>query len=170
MKNIKLMFLGLFAIVFIVSCSTKTDDELFNEAKQKIKDKEYVEAITDLEKIVNNHPNGKLTPKAMFELAQLYHGKVVKDIPEKQSLQTAVEYYKKVFEKIPKTTEGERSLFMAAFLEANELKKYDEARELYNKFLKVYPQSELVPSAKEEIANLGIPPEDILKKKVSVKK
>ncbi len=170
MKGVKVFLFSLLALIFVVSCSTKSSDDLFKEAKQKIKEKKYIEAITDLEKIVNDFPDSKIAPKAMFELAQLYHGKVVKDIPAKESLQTAVEYYKKVFEKIPKTIEGERALFMAAFLDANELQKYDEARELYNKFLKVYPKSELVPSAKEEIANLGIPPEEILKKKASVKK
>ncbi len=167
MKKIKILLLGFLTVVFIVSCSTKSDDELFTEAKEKIKAKDYTEAVRDLRKIINNHPNGKITPKAMFELAQLYHGKVVEGVPAEKSLQTAVEYYKKVFEKIPKTIEGERSLFMAAFLDANELKKFNEARELYNKFLKVYPKSELVPSAREEIKNLGIPPEEILKKKVS---
>ncbi len=170
MRNIKALFVGLIALTFLASCSSKSDEELYQEAKQKIKNKEYVEAIADLQKIVNTHPDGKITPKAMFELAQLYHGKVVKDIPAKKSLQKAVDYYKQVYEKIPHTIEGERSLFMAAFLDANELNKFDEAKKLYNEFLKTYPKSELVPSAREEIKNLGIPPEEILKKKTAVSK
>jgi hypothetical protein len=51
-------------------------------------------------------------------------------------------------------------------LDANELQKYDEAEKLYEKFLEKFPQSELAPSAKEEIQNIGIPPEEILKRKV----
>ena len=162
----KLWFLALLSMIVFSSCSTKSDEDLYNEAKQYIQEKKYEDAVRDFRKIVNEYPNGKFVVKAMFELAQLYHGKAVKGVPEKESLATAVEYYKKVFEKSPNSKEGEKALFMAAFLDANELQRYNEAKKLYEKFLEKFPQSELAPSAKEEIQNIGIPPEEILKRKV----
>jgi len=54
---------------------------------------------------------------------------------------------------------------MSAFILANELQKLDLAKESYNLFLQKYPSHELANSAREELNNLGIPAEEILKKK-----
>ena len=58
-------------------------------------------------------------------------------------------------------------LFMAGFVQANDLHDYDAASETYNLFLKTYPDHELATSAKEELDNMGLTPEEILKKNLA---
>ena len=71
-------------------------------------------------------------------------------------------YYKQVFDKYPNSKDASRALFMSAFIYANALNKYDEAKSIYKLFIIKYPKNELVTSAKEEIKNLGIPPDKII--------
>ena len=56
---------------------------------------------------------------------------------------------------------------MAGFVQSNELHDYDGATETYNSFLKVFPDHELAASAKEELNNMGLTPEEILEKNLA---
>jgi hypothetical protein len=48
--------------------------------------------------------------------------------------------------------------------------KFDEATKSYKLFLEKYPNDPLAVSAKEELDNMGIPPEEILKRTETMKK
>ncbi len=159
------LFLSIILVLTLAACSSNKEKDKFFDAVKKVQVGNYVGAIQEFRDIINEDPNSEYATKAMFELAKLYHGQVVKGLPEKESLSMAVEYYKKVYKRAPKLPAGERALFMAAFLDANNLQKYDEAKKLYKQFLREYPKSQLAPSAEEEIKNIGVPPEEILKKK-----
>ena len=52
---------------------------------------------------------------------------------------------------------------MVGFINNNELKNVDAARAAYEEFLKKYPSSPLVESARFELANLGKEPAELLK-------
>jgi len=56
---------------------------------------------------------------------------------------------------------------MAAYIKANELKKYQEATDLYTLFLKKYPKHELAASAAQELEIMGMSPDEILKQKTA---
>jgi len=58
-------------------------------------------------------------------------------------------------------------LFMAGFVLANELNMYNEATETYNYFIEKFPEHELAASAKEELDNMGLTPEEILRKNIA---
>ena len=53
---------------------------------------------------------------------------------------------------------------MCGYIQANDIKDYKAATETYKLFLEKYPETEFAASAKAEIDNMGIAPEDILKK------
>ena len=55
-------------------------------------------------------------------------------------------------------------------LYADDLMKYDEATSSYNLFLEKYPSHPLAVSAKEELDNMGLSPEEILKRTETVVK
>ena len=84
---------------------------------------------------------------------------------ESESIEKAVSVFKSVFEKYPDKRQAQISLFMAGFIQANDLKKYQDATATYNLFLQKYPKSEMAPAAKEEISNMGLSPEQIITKK-----
>jgi len=144
--------------------SSIADSSLFRIAKLEIDNKNYVNALRDFKKFTENYPNSKLMTAALFELGKLYHGKVLKEIPEKKSLKTAVKYYKEVFHRDKNFPDAPQALFMAGFLEANELHEYKNAKKTYGLFIKTYPNNELVASAKTELKTIGMSPEEILRK------
>jgi TolA-binding protein len=90
---------------------------------------------------------------------------MLKNIDEHVSLEKAVRYYKKVFDEHPNSLQAPASLFMSGFILANELKNYKQAKIIYNLFLQKFPNHELAASAREELNNLGLSPEEILKNK-----
>lgn len=161
-RTIPIIILGLI----FTFCSSKNPSELYNSAMKNINEKKYTKAVPELKNIIKGNAKSKLEAKAIYELAKLYHGHAVKSISQKESLQEAVKYYKLLYKKYPKFEESASALFMAGFIQANELQNYKAAKETYNQFIKSYPKNELVTSAKEEIKNLGIPPADILKNKI----
>ena len=81
-----------------------------------------------------------------------------------------VESFKKIHDNYPESDYAPTGLFMAGFINANELQNYEEATSLYQKFLKEYPDNELVPSAQAELNFMGMSPEDIIEKNVAKEK
>ena len=163
--------IALLTVFLIVGCSTKkTDNELFDEAQQNLKQDKIPEAVMAFEEIVNDHSDSDLAPEALSQLAGLYQNKLIKSISEKENLEKAIELFKKLHADYPKSSFAPSGLFMAGFINANELQNYDEATSLYKQFLKEYPNDELAASAQAELDNMGLTPEEILMKNMAKEK
>lgn len=161
----------LLSIFLIVGCSTKkTDKELFDEAQQNLKQDKIPEAVVAFEEIINDHSDSDLAPEALSQMAGLYQNKLIKSISEKENLEKAIELFKKLHADYPKSSFAPSGLFMAGFINANELQNYDEATKLYKQFLEEYPDDELAASAKAELDNMGLTPEEILMKNMAKEK
>ena len=165
MKLSKIFFL-LFAVLIFSACNSKSERDLFNGAQKLVKQKKYSQAIYWYNKIVKDFPESKYAPEALFEMAKLYQGLVVKNIDSQKSLQKAVTIYTKIYTEYPDSKRAEASNFMAAFILANELKDIDAAKTAYNLYIQKYPNGELVKDAKIELQNLGKSPEEILREKI----
>ncbi len=160
------LVLFLIAVTIFTGCSKETESDLFKQAEKHLARQEYKKAVDTFILILEKYPNGKYAQRSALEIAKLYHGLAVPNVPKKESLDIAVKYYLTAHSIAPKTDVGTNALFMAAFLEANEIKNLKKAKEIYEKFIKEYPQSPLAKSAKIEIANLGVPPEKIIEEKI----
>lgn len=169
MKSIHKNFLLIFAIILFAGCYSKTDKDYFSEAQKKSKEKKFIEAVKDFEKLTLEYPNSNLAPRALYEIAKLYHAQLVPNFNREESLSKAVFYYKKVFKEYANSQEAERALFITGFIFANELYQLDSAKFSYELFLKKYPQSELTRSVKLELENLGSTPDEILNKRMKAK-
>jgi TolA-binding protein len=160
----KLFFILLIPIVFI-SCSKTSDQDYLERAKNLVKDNKPTEAVTALETLLKEYPQSALAPKALVELATIYQGKMIKEIPARKSLMTAQKYFRQVFDKYPASPEAPNSLFMSSFILANHLGDFDNATAGYKLFIEKYPDNPLVASAQQELENMGLSPEQVLKKK-----
>jgi len=160
MKKLNSLFIVILSI--IIGCSSISDEDLFNSAKQKIDNKQYKEALLDFEKLTVDFPESKYYADALYEIGMLYHGAVIDTIPRIESIRKGVEYYKKAYEASPNSDYAPKALFMIGFLQANELNELEAAKEAYHLFIEKFPESELATSAQAELDNLGIPPEQIL--------
>lgn len=162
MKSLVLMFI---AIVVFTGCSKKSEEEYLKTAEDNLKKNKFQEAVSDFEGLVTEYPESEKAPDVLTKLASIYQNKLLKNIDEHTSLEKAASYYKKVFDEYPNSLQAPASLFLSGFIHANELKNYKQAEVTYNLFLQKFPSHELAASAREELNNLGLSPEEILKNK-----
>lgn len=154
-------------VITFINCSSKNDQEYYDSALKNLEDENFTEALMDFENLINDFPESKFAPASMYEIGRLYHGRALKHLSSEESLRKGVDYYKKVFDIYPDSKEAPNSLFMAAFILANELNDLTTAKGFYEIFVDKYPNSELYDDAKSELINLGKTPEEILNSKRS---
>jgi pentatricopeptide repeat protein len=163
--------IALLSLLLIVGCSTKkSDKELFDEAQKNLKEDKIPEAVMAFEELVNDHSDSELTPEALSQLGSLYQNKLIKSLSERENLEKAISIFKKLHDEYPTSSYAPSGLFMAGFIYANELQNYKEAESVYKQFLSEYPDDDLAPSAKAELDNLGLSPEEILMKNMAKEK
>lgn len=162
----RLLFFFAIIIFLLAGCSKTSDKGYMDKAAQSAKNEDFSEALTSYEKLLEEYPDSKLAPDALVKEAALYHDNKVKNLSKEESIRKSAEIFKSVSDKYPKSEQAPQSLFMAGFIYANELKDYDTATKVYKLFLEKYPDNELASSAKDELNNMGLTPEQILKKKI----
>jgi len=165
MKLILSFFISL--ILFAGCGSKKSPEDLLAEGNTFLEQGKIPEAIESYQHIINEHKHTKVAPDALSRLAAIYQNKLVKNISEDESLKEAAGLFYKVYTEYPESDYAPMGLFMKGFIEANELKQYENATKTYNLFLQKFPDHELVPSAKEELDNMGLSPEEILLKNLA---
>lgn len=157
----------IFLSIILLSCSSKSDKELFNKATELTKQKKYSDAVVIFKQIADEFPKSDNAINSLFEIAKIYQGQIIKSIDPNESLKKSVEIYKSIYEKYPNSDKAPDAIFMSGFILANELKDYKAAKESYELYLSKYPNGELADDAKVELANLGKTPEEILKDKLN---
>ena len=156
-----------FIIFLLIGCSKTSDKEYLEMASENVKNGNISEAIVAYESLVEEYPQSNLAPEALVSEATLYHSNKVKNISKEEALKKAAKIFYSVAAKYPSSNQAPKSLFMAGFIYANELQDFGEATKVYNMFIEKYPQHELSASAKEELENMGLSPDEILKKKTA---
>ncbi|MCL5030604.1 MAG: tetratricopeptide repeat protein [Bacteroidetes bacterium] len=172
-RNFYIPIIFLILVVF-EGCSKKSDDYYMGQAKKSVEQKNIPAAVEAYQDLVTNYPNSQMAPQALFELATLYQNKMVKndnqsngqaELTDTQSLEKAISLFRSIFDKYPNSEYAPKALFMSGFIQSNDLKQFSDATATFNLFIQKYPNNELVSSAKEELNNMGLSPEDILQKK-----
>jgi tetratricopeptide (TPR) repeat protein len=74
-----------------------------------------------------------------------------------------VELFDWILKKYPDFKKTESVLFIKGFVLDNELKRTDEARKVYNEFLKKYPKSDYADDVKTSLEYLGMSNDEIIK-------
>jgi outer membrane protein assembly factor BamD (BamD/ComL family) len=165
----KLLIIFSFSLLFTF-CSSVNDKELFDKAQKDLSDKNYSGAVAGFDKLIAEAPKSDFVPQALFECAKIYHAEQIAGLPKEESLIKAIQYYKKLYEGYPDFKESAAAMMMTGFILSNELNKPDEAKPIYEEFLKKYPESQLAGSVKLELESIGLSPEEILQKKLEGKK
>lgn len=76
---------------------------------------------------------------------------------------TSVGQYDWVYNYYPQYSKAPMALFLKGYEIENSLKKYDDAKKVYETFLKIYPNDSLANDVKFSIKNLGKTPDDSFK-------
>lgn len=152
------------ALVFLIVGCSKNFEKSFSEAEELIKKNDYKSAVEILKDIADGNDE-KYSPSALSKLGVIYQQNSLPLINYTESQKIAQKYFYQVYERFPNSDLAPKSLFMSAYILANELKQFDEATKQYKLFLEKYPNDQLAASAKIEIEYIGLSPEEILKKK-----
>jgi TolA-binding protein len=163
MKNI--LFLLALTVLLFGCAKKKSAAEYMQVAKIGIEQKKIAETIKAYETLVSELPGDSLAPEALYQLGTIYQNKMAPDFKETESMEKAVSVFKSVCDKYPDSKQAQISLFMAGFIQANDLKKYQDATATYNLFLQKYPKSDMASAARDELNNMGLTPEQIIAKK-----
>jgi TolA-binding protein len=169
-NKMKSIFAFLTLLLVFGCSSNKSDKELFDEAQMNLKQQNFSEAAIAFDELINDHPESKLAPEALSQLASIYQNKQIKSLSDKENLDKAIQLFKKLHDDYPKSEFAPSGLFMAGFIYANELQNYEEATVMYRQFLTEYPDNELAASAQAELDNMGLSPEEILLKNMAKEK
>ncbi len=144
-----------------------------DQAKKSVEQNNIQAAVEAYQTLVNEYPESPKAPEALFQLATLYQNKMVKNantsagqpaLTDTQSLEKAVSIFRSVYDKYPQSGKAPKALFMSGFIQANDLKQFNQATATFNLFIQKFPNDELAISAKEELNNMGLTPEQILQK------
>ncbi len=111
--------------------------------------------VNDCEAFVLISPKDSLSPEYLFKAGEVAH--TIK------SYNKTFELYDWIIERYPDYKKTPTALFLKGYILDNELKKYDDAKKIYNEFLQKYPNSELVDDVQTLIEYMGKSDEEILK-------
>lgn len=158
-----LSFVSVLIVFTFFGCGNSAEDYL-NEAAENLKNEKPAEAVALYEKIVEEYPESEQAPEALYQMATIYQSALIPNYSKEESLRKAISSFTSVYEKYPENKYAPVSLFMSGFIQANELQNFDDATKTYNLFLQKYPKHELSSSARQELENMGLAPDEILKK------
>lgn len=159
--------LVLSITLFLVGCGQKSDKEYFESAQIFMDAEDFSGALVNFQKLVDEFPESEHHKFALLKTGELTQGYVDKSLSKEESLLKAVKVYTEYQKKYSDDPKAPQALFMIGFIQANELMNEEAAKIAYSKFLKLYPDSEMAQSAKAEIENLGLTPDEILQKKTT---
>ncbi|MCB0572435.1 MAG: tetratricopeptide repeat protein [Phaeodactylibacter sp.] len=99
-------------------------------------------------------PNSPDAPRLLYDAAEASRSV--------RAFTKALKLYEKINTRYPEYEKAPLALFMRAFTLDNDLKRYDEARVLYEEFLAKYPDHDFAEDARAVLENLGKTDEEIL--------
>lgn len=136
MRNFNLKFLTVFLFsLLLIGCSQnkKAEDQYISEAKAKLDEKKYDEAIATYREFIKEYPK---SDKALFAYNQI----AGIQIDNQKNPLEGIKTYTELAEKFPGTKDAKQALFMVAFMYDETLKDKTKAIESYKMFLEKYPK------------------------------
>jgi tetratricopeptide (TPR) repeat protein len=174
MKNI---FISIFALFVLFACNNNNAVNTGSGTVENFDHDTLVKNIQSLEKKIstqqtidyklgadmvtaylnfyNHFPKDADTPDYLFKAADV-------SMNLRQSAK-AIELFKRVTELYPKYKKSSFALFLEGFVYETQLKDITQAREIYQKVIKNYPNTKLANDASASIDNLGKSDEELVK-------
>ncbi len=187
-KQILWMTVIFGAVVLVFNCSKKSEQVLYKEAEQAVEGKRFEEAVKIYKQIVRAYPQSADLPKVYLNLGLVYFSYLndqknaeeawkglLKKYPQynlekdffdyaqkfqdEEKPQTAIKLYEEILNFLPNSPNRDKALFLMGFVYSEQLKDFVKAKEIFEKFIKEYPQSDLKDDAEYLLKNLGKEPD-----------
>lgn len=148
-KPIKILFLFFSLLILSSSCESKKNYELeWNDAQADYSNKDFNSCLVNLNIILSDdNYTGDLKPRALFLVSEVY-------LNEFKENDISITFLNKIINHYPDHEMAKRALFTKAYINANYIESFTEAVELYNQFLTLYPNDDLILSVQYELDEL----------------
>lgn len=156
---------ALILTFILIACQSDQDQHLnkINDLQLELIDSEFntnlevtQELVVEIENYLSKYPDSTTMPDYYMQLGDLYTN--VLRLPVK-----GLYFFQKVHSDFPNHHQAPVALFYKAFTLDNYMGQQDQARLVYESFLKTYPNHELSETVELSIQQLGIPLDELVK-------
>lgn len=157
------LVLAIFVIITLNSCQSPRskaisqiediENTLFSE--DGIIDRNKVENLIDAYLLfVETYPADTLAPAYLFKAGDMA-------MNTNRSVQ-AIQFYSRITEDYPDYKKAPEAFFLQGYVYENNLGRIDKAKEIYEKFLELYPDNDFADDAEVSLMYLGKSPEELI--------
>ena len=161
----KKIFLILSLALMVVSCGQKMTVEEINKLESQVFAKDVKVEKENVVKLVDayvlyakQNPDDSQSPEYLFKALDVAVG-INAEGPQK-----AIDIADIMIEQYPEFEMTPMAMFLKGFVYENMMMDYEKALDTYHQFLEKYPNSHLVNDVKSTIENIGLTPEELIKK------
>ena len=161
----KKVLLSIFVAVMMLSCCEKISVEKINELEAKVLAKDAKPTKDDAIQLVDayvlfaeQNPNDAQSPDFLFKALDISVGVNVEG-PEK-----AIKIADVLIEKYPGFEMTPMAMFIKGFVYENMIGDLQNAELTYRQFVEKYPDNPMVDDVKSTLENLGLSPEELIRK------
>lgn len=141
----------------VQSSITEAEDALKKSyAAGKPEQQNVMNTINAYENFVKYYPKDSMAPVYLMKAGDCY--RIIKEYNK------AITEYQKVGKDYQDSKVYPNSVFVQGFVYENEIKDLPKAKERYEAFVKQFPNDPLTSSAQFSLQNLGVSPEDLVKR------
>ena len=163
--KMKRIFVLLLLAAVMFSCGEKMSVEKINELESKVFAKGAVLTAENVIQLVDayvlfaeQNPNDQQTPDFLFKALDVAVG-VNAEGPQK-----ALDIANILIEKYPDFEMTPMAMFIKGFVYENMIGDLQNAEMTYRQFIEKYPNSPMVEDVKATLENLGLTPEELIRK------
>ena len=161
----KRIFVLLLLAAVMLSCGEKMSVEKINELESKVFAKDAVLSSENVIQLVDayllfakQNPNDQQTPEFLFKALDVAVG-VNAEGPQK-----AIDIANILIERYPDFEMTQMAMFVKGFVYENMIGDLRNAEMTYRQFIEKYPNSPIVEDVKATLENLGLTPEELIRK------
>lgn len=149
----------------MASCGQKMTVEEINKLESQVfgvgasSEKENIVKLVDAYVLyAKQNPDDIKSPEYLFKALDVAVG-INAEGPQK-----AIDIADIMIEQYPDFEMTPMAMFLKGFVYENQMNNYEKALDTYHQFLEKYPNSPLVNDVKSTIENIGLTPEELIKK------
>ena len=161
----KRIFVLLSLALMLLSCGEKMSVEKINELESKVFAKDAVLSSENVVQLVDayllfakQNPDDKQTPDFLFKALDVAVG-INAEGPQK-----AVDIADVLIENYPDFEMTPMAMFIKGFIYENMIGDLKNAEATYRQFIEKYPESPMVGDVKATVENMGLSPEELIRK------
>ena len=165
MKKVKVISVVFAIAAILVSCSSPkdklkseikvTEDSLFSDDTKMVDRDMARELIDKYVAFADQFSKDKETPEILFKAGDL---SMNMNMPRK-----AIQIFDRIMNNYPDFEKTPQCMFLKGYIYENDLKDLKTAKQIYEDFLKKYPDDEFADDAEISIKNLGKTPEELIR-------